>query len=223
MFAARAANAYLPGMLQRTAQRIQGFIQPCLPTPARQPPAGPDWLHEIKHDGFRFQVLRDGARVRLLTRNGNDWTKRYPAIADAAAQLPAQAFVIDGEVVCCDSDGLAVFELLRSRRHDGEALLYAFDLLALDGEDMRGVELEQRKAALQQLLARAPAALRFNEHLLGDGPTIYAHACRLGAEGIVSKRRASRYRSGRSDDWRKSKNLLSLAVRREATEDWGRR
>ncbi|ACR15036.1 putative DNA ligase [Burkholderia phage BcepIL02] len=215
------ARDYLPGMLQRSARRTSGFIIPCQPTPAREPPSGPDWLHEIKHDGFRFQAIRDGARVRLLTRNENDWSKRYPAIVDAAAALPARSFVLDGEVVCCDGDGLAVFELLRSRRHDGEAFLYAFDLLELDGEDLRRVELEERKGRLERLLAGAPHGIRFNEHLIGDGPTIFRHACMIGAEGIVSKRRSSRYRSGRCDDWRKSKNPLSVAVRRESEEDWG--
>lgn len=209
-------------MLQRSAQRISGFIVPCQPKPASQPPAGPDWLHELKHDGFRLQVARDAERVRLLTRNGNDWSKRYPQILACAAALRARSFVLDGEVVCCDGDGLAVFELLRSRRHDGEAFLYAFDLMELDGTDLRRVELEERKHRLKRLLARAPHGILFNEHLTGDGPTIFRHACALGAEGIVSKRRSSRYRSGPCDDWRKSKNPLSLAVRRETEEDWGK-
>lgn len=210
-------------MLQRSsAPRTLGFIEPCLPKPASSPPAGPDWLHEIKHDGFRFQVVRDGGRVRLFTRNGNDWSKRYAAITECAAALPARSFVLDGELVCCDGSGLAVFEMLRSRRHDRDAFLYAFDILLLDGDDLRGVELDERKARLQQLLARADYGIRLNEHLIGDGPTIFRHACALGAEGIVSKRRSSRYRSGRSDDWRKSKNPLSVAVGREAEEDWGR-
>lgn len=193
-----------------------------MPKPARTPPAGPDWLHEIKHDGFRLQVIRNGDRVRLFTRNGNDWSKRYPSIVECAASLPARSFVLDGEVVCCDGDGLAVFEMLRARRHDGDAFLYAFDLLLLDGDDLRGVELEERKGRLERLLARAQYGIQLNEHLIGDGPTIFRHACALGAEGIVSKRRRSRYRSGRCDDWRKSKNPLSVAVGREAEEDWGR-
>lgn len=210
-------------MLQTSsAPRSLGFIEPCLPKPARTPPAGPDWLHEIKHDRFRFQVIRDGSRVRLFTRNGADWSKRYTAITEAAASLPARSFVIDGELVCCDSDGLAVFEMLRSRRHDRDAFLYAFDILLLDGDDLRGVELEERKARLQKLVDHAGYGIQFNEHLIGDGPSIFRHACALGAEGIVSKRRSSRYRSGRSDDWLKSKNPLSAAVGREAEEDWRR-
>lgn len=209
-------------MLQRSARRTSGFIVPCQPKPAREPPAGPDWLHELKHDGFRLQVVRDNERVRLLTRNGHDWSKRYPQILACATALRARSFVLDGEAVCCDGDGLAVFELLRSRRHDGEAFLYAFDLLELDGADLRRVELEERKRRLERLLARAPHGIRLNEHLTGDGPTIFRHACALGAEGVVSKRRGSTYRSGPSDDWRKSKNPLSVAVGREAEEDWGR-
>jgi ATP-dependent DNA ligase len=209
-------------LLARSARRASGFIDPCLPTAAPRPPVGPDWLHEIKHDGFRLQVIRGGDSVRLFTKNGNDWSKRYPAIVDAAGALRAGSFVLDGEVVCCDSDGLAVFELLRSRRHDREAFLYAFDLLELDGEDLRRVELEARKTRLERLLARAPHGIRFSEHLIGDGPTIFRHACALGVEGIVSKRRTSRYRSGRSDDWRKTKNPQSVAARREAEEEWGK-
>jgi bifunctional non-homologous end joining protein LigD len=117
--------------------RVSAFIEPCLPSPADRPPSGPDWIHEIKLDGFRMMVRRDPAGVRLLTRNGYDWTGRFPRIAAAAETLRARSFLIDGEAVACDGDGLPVFDRLRYRRQDGRVFLYAFDLLALNGRDMR--------------------------------------------------------------------------------------
>ena len=93
-----------------------GFVEPCLPSPARNLPSGPGWIHEIKHDGYRMMVCRDGVGVRLFTRRGYDWTDRFPAIRDAAEAVPAKSFLVDGEAVCCDQDGVAVFEMLRQRR-----------------------------------------------------------------------------------------------------------
>jgi hypothetical protein len=125
--------------------------------------------------------------------------------------------------VACSEDGIACFDHIRYRRHDGRVFLYAFDLIELDGEDMRRDPLAVRKATLASLLRRAAPGLRFNEHLdEEDGPLVFAHACKMGLEGIVSKRRDSHYRSGRSPDWIKSKNPSAPAVRREAEEDWGR-
>jgi bifunctional non-homologous end joining protein LigD len=113
------------------------FIEPCLPSPADRPPSGPDWIHEIKLDGFRMMVRRDPAGLRLLTRNGHDWTRRFPLIAEAAGVLRARSFLIDGEAVACDGDGLPVFDRLRYRRQDGRLFLYAFDLLEFNGKDPR--------------------------------------------------------------------------------------
>jgi bifunctional non-homologous end joining protein LigD len=109
--------------------RVSAFIEPCLPSPADRPPSGPGWIHEIKLDGFRMMVRRDSAGVRLLTRNGYDWTGRFPRIVKAAEALGARSFLIDGEAVACDGDGLPVFDRLRYRRQDGWVFLYAFDLL----------------------------------------------------------------------------------------------
>jgi ATP-dependent DNA ligase len=114
-----------------------GFIPPCIPTRALNPPAGPDWIHEIKHDGYRLQVRRDGDSVRLFTRRGYDWTGRYPAIASTAAKLRAKSFTIDGEAVVCGPDGVAIFDALHRHGTVSEAMLYAFVLLELDGEDLR--------------------------------------------------------------------------------------
>jgi bifunctional non-homologous end joining protein LigD len=197
-----------------------GFVEPCLPSPAEKPPRGPDWLHEIKHDGFRFLAWRDGDRVRLFTRRGHDWSDRYPAVTTAVRALKVQSCLIDGELVVCDETGVSSFERLRSREHDRTALLYAFDLLKLDGQDLRREPLETRKATLSSLLRKPPAGIALCEHIEGDGEMIYRHACKMGLEGIVSKRRGSVYSSGVSRQWVKSKNPVSAAAIREATEDW---
>jgi hypothetical protein len=121
-------------MLLRTRRTPAGFIQPCLPSPAERPPTGPGWIHEIKHDGFRLMVRRDAAGVQLLTRNGLDWSARFPLILEAAGALQVRSFLLDGEAVACDGDGMPVFDRLRYRRQDGRVFLYAFDLLELNGQ-----------------------------------------------------------------------------------------
>src|ERR1700687_6004066 len=200
-----------------------GFIAPCLPTNASAPPSGKLWLHEIKHDGFRVMARKAGERVRLYSRPGNDLTYRFPLIVEALAKLRSQSCIIDGEAVACGDDGIASFNRIRHQRHDASVYLYAFDLIELDGEDLRRDPLAVRKATLESLLRRAAPGLRFNEHLdEEDGPLVFAHACKMGLEGIVSKRKDSRYRSGRSPHWIKSKNPTAPAVKREAEEDWGR-
>jgi bifunctional non-homologous end joining protein LigD len=193
-----------------------GFIAPCLPTSAPRPPSGELWLHEIKHDGFRVIARKDSDRVRLYSRPGNDLTKRFPLIVESLSRLRPRSCVIDGEAVACGDDGIASFDRIRYRRHDGGVFLYAFDLIEWDGDDLRRDPLAVRKATLASLLARAAPGLRFNEHLdEADGPPVFAHACKLGLEGIVSKRRDSSYRSGRSPHWIKSKNPQAPAVKRE--------
>jgi bifunctional non-homologous end joining protein LigD len=129
--------------------------------------------------------------------------------------------IIDGEAVACGEDGLSSFDRIRYRRHDGTVFMWAFDLIELDNDDLRLDPLETRKATLATLLARAAPGLRLNEHMEEDGPLVFHHACKLGLEGIVSKRRDSPYRSGRSPHWIKSKNPNAPAVKREAEEDWG--
>jgi bifunctional non-homologous end joining protein LigD len=171
-----------------------GFVEPCQPSSAPKPPGGPDWLHEIKYDGFRLLALRDDNRVRLYTRGGYDWADRYPTIAKAVAALKVYSCFIDGEVVICDEEGRPSFEMLRSREHDNVAFLYAFDLLALDGQDIRREPLETRKATLASLLRKGPLGIALSEHLEGDGELVFRHACKMGLEGIISKRRNSPYR-----------------------------
>jgi bifunctional non-homologous end joining protein LigD len=201
----------------------RGFVPPCLPTKAPQPPSGDTWVHEIKHDGFRVIARKDGECVRLYSRPGNDLTYRFPLIVEALARLRSRSCIIDGEAVCCDEDGMPRFDRIRYRRHDASVFLYAFDLIELSGDDLRREPLDVRKATLKSVLAKAGPGLRLNGHIDADGPTVFAHACKMGLEGIVSKHKASTYRSGRSPDWLKCKNPACEAVKREAEEDWGRR
>jgi bifunctional non-homologous end joining protein LigD len=144
-------------------------------------------------------------------------------IVEALAGLHAQSCIIDGEAVACGEDGIASFNRIRYRRHDADVFLYAFDLIELNGDDLRHDPLAVRKATLVSVLARAAPGLRFNEHLEEDGPTVFGHACKLGLEGIVSKRKDSLYSSGRTAHWIKSKNPACAAVKRESEEDWGKR
>jgi ATP-dependent DNA ligase len=133
------------------------------------------------------------------------------------------SIIVDGEAVCCGEDGVSSFDGIRYRRNDSGVFLYAFDLIELDGDDLRREPLAVRKATLASVLARAAPGLRLCEHLdYEDGETVFRHACKMGLEGIVSKRRDSPYRSGRSPDWLKCKNPDSPAVRREDEEEWGR-
>ena len=159
----------------------------------------------MKHDGYRLQVhVRDG-RVRLYTMNGADWSKRYPRIVEEAARIKGHA-IIDAEVVCLDSKGVAQFDLLHNRSNDGAALALGFDLLALNGNDLRKHPLVERKTALSKLLIRSKGGIQYVEHADGHGERMFAAVCRLGLEGIVSKRSSAAYRSGPTRTWIKVKN-----------------
>src|SRR6516165_1460321 len=155
-----------------------GFVIPAQPVVASRPPSGPDWAHEIKHDGYRLIVRRNGPTVRLYTRNAYDWTARLPAIAAAAERIKAKSFTIDGEAVVLGPDGLSRFDELRRREAAHSAMLYAFDLIEHDGQDLRDLPFLDRKAALARLLRDTKAGILLNEHVVEDGPTVFAHACR---------------------------------------------
>jgi bifunctional non-homologous end joining protein LigD len=200
-----------------------GFLAPCLPTKTDELPSGGLWIHEIKHDGFRIIARKTGAQVRLYSRPGNDLTRRFPLIVETLTRLRSRSCIIDGEAVACDDNGVASFDLVRHQRANGSIFLYAFDLIELNGDDLRRDPLAVRKATLASILAKASSGIRFNEHIEGDGPTVFAHACKLGLEGIVSKRKDSAYRSGRSPDWLKMKNSDAPAVKREEEEEWGKK
>jgi bifunctional non-homologous end joining protein LigD len=162
--------------------------------------------------------------VRLITRNGNDFTSRFPFIAMAVSKLSVRSCLIDGEAIVCDENGLADFELIRGHR-TADAIHCAFDLLELDGRDLRRRPIEERKGLLAKLPHDRDSDLSIvlNQHYEGDGDIIFQHACKLGCEGIVSKRLGSIYRRGRSPLWLKVKNPNAPAVKREAEEDWGKR
>src|SRR3954466_7409942 len=148
--------------------------QPCIPTPRPEVPSGPDWIHEIKHDGYRLIVQREGKRVRLLTRRGYDWSDRYPLITEAALRLRKSSFVIDGEAVVIGPDGISDFDGLHSRRCNAEVRLYAFDLLIDDGVDMRDETLKVRKLWLGRLLSRSADGIILNQHETGEiGPRLF--------------------------------------------------
>jgi bifunctional non-homologous end joining protein LigD len=200
-----------------------GFVVPAQPVKASNPPSGPDWVHEIKHDGYRIFVRRDGPAVRLYSRNASDWTARLSAIAAAAERIEAKSFTIDGEAVVLGPDGLSRFEELSRREAALTAILYAFDLIEHDGEDLRNLPFLERKTALARLLRDTEAGILLNEHIAEEGETVSARACQLGAEGIVSKRVDGTYRSGPCPFWIKVRNPASIAVQRERSKIWNRR
>ena len=182
-----------------------GFIQPCQPTLVAYPPAGPGWLHEMKHDGYRLIARKDADRVTLWSRYGADFTDKLPRIAEAVRSLPVDNALIDGEAVTFLPDGHSDFGALRTKEGGERASFVAFDLLDLEGDDYRDRPLEERREALARLVHGA-AGVQFSEALSADGPLVFAHACKLGLEGIVSKRVGSRYRSGTSRNWLKVLN-----------------
>ena len=189
---------------------LPDFIEPCLATLSEKAPEAGNWIHEIKFDGYRLQArLKDG-RVTLRTRRGLDWTTKFPSAAAAVGRLPADTALLDGELVSEGGDGISSFSLLqqdlKSNRHD-RMRFYLFDLLYLDGADLRRRPLDERKAMLASLLGHVPpqGPLRLSESIDEAGPALIRHACRLGLEGIVSKRRDAPYRSGRGHDWLKTK------------------
>jgi len=184
------------------------FIPPCKPTLRPKAPSGSRWQFEIKHDGYRAQCHVNGGQVRIFTKNGFDWAPRMPAIVAALEQLPVSSAVIDGEAVMEGPDGVTDFFTLHAAlaaKSAPRAFLYAFDLLHLNGDDLRELPLDERRLLLEDLLLYGPAALRFSEHVLDDGPAVYRAACELGLEGVVAKVREAPYRSGPSTTWLKIK------------------
>jgi bifunctional non-homologous end joining protein LigD len=172
-----------------------------------EPPSGRDWIHELKLDGYRIGVLVEDGAVRLMSRRGKEWTAEFPALVAAAKQLPTRDVVLDGEVVMLSEQGISSFEALQNRARDSRSLAYfAFDLLSLDGNDVSRLPLIERKRALQELIGDGVGIIKYTHHFDDPGPVVLRQACRLGAEGIVSKRRDAAYRWGaRHDDWQKSK------------------
>lgn len=188
-------------------------IEPCLATLVTKPPAGNAWSYEIKWDGYRLAVHRESRIVRVLTRGGHNWTERFPAIAEAVRKLEHQRLIIDGEAVVLDELGRSDFGALQQalggrggRRKADEAILFCFDLLYLDGDDLRTVPLSDRRKLLLNVIATdRSGVIRMSEDIEHDGGKILDHACAMGLEGIIAKRVNSSYRSGRHSDWFKIK------------------
>ena len=190
------------------------FIEPQLATLVSDPPPGPDWLHEVKFDGYRMECLLADGRARLLTRRGLDWTARFPQIAEQLADLPARRAILDGELVALLPDGRSSFQALQRASTEAQApqvVYYVFDLLRLEEVDLRPLPLAERKLRLAQLLKglrrSRRATVRYSDHERGRGATALRRACKLGLEGIVSKQAQAPYHSGRSRAWLKIKCL----------------
>ena len=188
---------------------LPGFIEPSLATLVSKAPSGDRWLHEIKFDGYRLQARIEAGRVKLLTRSGLDWTAKFGKdLAAAFKALPVGTALIDGELVVESQNGASDFSLLQADLSEGRVdrfVYYAFDLMHLDGYDLRATPLVMRKEALAQLLAGERGIVRYSEHFEQDGDLILQHACRLSLEGVISKLRDGAYRSGRGKSWVKSK------------------
>ncbi|MEY9137091.1 bifunctional non-homologous end joining protein LigD [Bradyrhizobium diazoefficiens] len=188
----------------------------CLPSRGVAVPSGPDWLHEVKYDGYRLRLEREGHRVRLITRGGYSWASRYPWIVEAARKVRQKHFVLDGEAVVLGVDGISDFNALHSRKRDHEVQFCAFDILAEGGDDHRRLSLSMRKTNLERLLARRPEGVFVNPFERGElGPDLFRAACNMGLEGLVSKRRDQPDQAGRSKHWVKVKNRSHPAMERE--------
>jgi bifunctional non-homologous end joining protein LigD len=190
-----------------TQSPVPGSIPLELATLVNVPPTGDEWLAEAKYDGYRLVLTLEDGQVRALTRSGADWTDRFSGLAAAVAQLPASSAVLDGEAVVFDDAGVSRFEQLQTAlgSHPERISFAAFDLLHLNGFDLRDQPLVARKELLATLLAEPPAPLRYADHIVGGGPELYATACSAGLEGVVCKRADSRYVAGRGRDWQKVK------------------
>lgn len=193
---------------------MQKRFEYCIPKAAQVVPAGADWLHEVKYDGYRGRIERDGDRVRLLSKSGLDWSWRNPLIVAAARKLTTKNFTIDGEIVVLDQNGVPDFDALHGNQNNAAARLYAFDCMALAGDDLRELPLFERKDRLARLLRNPADGIFLASYERGEiGPDLFAAACDLGLEGIVSKHRERLYRP-RTCEWRKVKNRAHPAFSR---------
>ena len=193
--------------MSRVTSRLR-FIEPQLASPVDQPPEGKHWIHEIKHDGYRSQVVLGRGQARVFSRNGYDWTERYPSLVRAAMKLNCRSAIIDGEAIVQNGDGASDFEALGSalRQRPHSIILYAFDLLHLDGKDLRQHALSERRASLKNLIGDdAENRIQFSDEFDGDGAALFKACAENELEGIVSKHSLAPYRSGRSKTWLKTK------------------
>jgi len=188
-------------------------FRPQLATLVKEPPSGDGWIHEIKYDGYRIGCLSRGGRVTLISRNGKDWTHAFPEIEEAARRVGLRDALLDGEVAVVLPDGRTSFQALQNAASGdasrGTLVYFAFDLLRLDGKNLGSLPLEERKELLRKLIGRRKTGrIRYAEHVEGRGVEFFQQACRMGLEGIISKRRDQPYREGRHSDWVKTKCTL---------------
>lgn len=184
------------------------WIEPQRAVPAEIPPPGTQWVHEVKFDGYRLLAIVKNQRIKLYSRSRNDWTSKLPEIAAAIASLQLRSAILDGEMIALDSEGFGNFQLLQNALrspHDRHLAMYLFDLPYFGGLDLRETPLLHRKQLLQRLLPEPQPVLRFSDHHSGEGADVFREACRLGAEGVISKLADSRYRAGRDAGWVKVK------------------
>jgi DNA ligase D-like protein (predicted ligase) len=203
-------NRSLAGIRRTEATALPGWIKPQLTKLVDEPPEGREWLHEIKFDGYRMHARLDRGAVRLLTRTGLDWTRKYSGIAAAVASLPAREAYLDGELCGVRPDGTTSFSLIQNASDTGNSgalVFFLFDLLHLDGEAIAPMPLVERKERLRRLLSDAGSPLHFSDHQIGRGRAFYDHACALKVEGIVSKRVDAPYTPGNRGLWLKVKCL----------------
>ena len=189
---------------------LPDIVEAQLATLVKDPPTEPGWVHEVKYDGYRMLCRIDNGKARMMSRNGKEWTAQFPEVVRSLARLPVKTAWIDGEVVVVDEQGRTSFQALQNvlNAESGGSLNYfAFDLLYLDGYDLRGASLVERKRVLQQLLARPPANIRYSDHFVAPGVEFRAKACKLGLEGMISKRADLPYQAGRGGAWLKIKCL----------------
>jgi len=212
----RARKARDPAQPRLPLDPIPARIEPCLALLKAKPPIGDQWTFEIKWDGYRVAVHIENGKVRVITRGGHDWTDRFPAIAQAAAELSVATAILDGEAVVLDEQGRSDFGQLQQslggrggKEVSDASIMMAFDLLYFDGHDLTKMELSARRHLLEGLLAGQQGAIRLSEEFDGDGATLFQAACEHGLEGIIAKDRDSEYRSGRLGDWVKVKCIQS--------------
>lgn len=193
--------------MRKPKQMPLAFIPPMLPTLVEEPPEGDDWIHEIKYDGYRLQILLDRGTAQLFTRNGHDWTEKLKPLAEAADRLPAKSALLDGEMIVTNAEGKPDFHALRSaiRSDPGRLVFVAFDLLHLNGRDLRQVPIAERRVLLWSIVAPGTGRIQFSQDHAGEGDTFFRGAETMGLEGIVSKRADSTYVSGRTRAWLKTK------------------
>jgi bifunctional non-homologous end joining protein LigD len=204
-----------PGQPRLPFDPMPERIEPCLALSVGKPPKGPEWVYEIKLDGYRLTIHIEPQSVRILTRGGHDWTHRFPSIAEAAREIGGTA-ILDGEAVVLDDVGRSDFGALQQalggrggKRSAGEAIFYAFDLLYFDGHDLRQMALSERRQMLSGLVNADAGVIRLSEEIEGDGDTLLAAACEHGLEGIIGKKLDTPYHSDRRGDWVKIKSIQS--------------